>query len=146
MKQALSVPISSNGSLIQISATRIWLRRASSTLPTWFRPYCLCLYRSCSTSCSATFNWKTITIERSPSFSHDRIGNEGCLIGLIGGIIAGVLLYVFHLYIVKDVKKNGKAIVVALLMEAGTLAIIPFGPAFNVTTTKNTWLNNPTTV
>lgn len=75
------------------------------------------------------FNWKTITLNVVQALAMIELGTKVALIGLIGGIIAGVLLYVFHLYIVKDVKKNGKAIVVALLMEAGTLAIIPFGPA-----------------
>ena len=75
------------------------------------------------------FNWKTITLNVVQALAMIELGTKVALIGLIGGIIAGILLYVFHLYIVKDVKKNGKAIVVALLMEAGTLAIIPFGPA-----------------
>ncbi|MDY5443889.1 MAG: O-antigen ligase family protein [Lactobacillus amylovorus] len=75
------------------------------------------------------FNWKTITLNVVQALAMVELGTKVALIGLIGGIIAGILLYVFHLYIVKDVKKNGKAIVVALLMEAGTLAIIPFGPA-----------------
>lgn len=75
------------------------------------------------------FNWKTITLNVVQALAMIELGTKVALIGLIGGIIAGILLYVFHLYIVKDVKKNGKAIVVSLLMEAGTLAIIPFGPA-----------------
>ena len=56
-------------------------------------------------------------------------GDKVALIGLIGGIVIGILLYVFHLFIVKDVTKNGKAILVALLIEIGAMAIIPFGPA-----------------
>jgi len=75
------------------------------------------------------FNWKTITLNVVQALAMIELGTKVALIGLIGGIIVGILLYVFHLFIIKDVKKNGKAIIVALLIEAGTMAIIPFGPA-----------------
>ena len=75
------------------------------------------------------FNWKTVTLNVVQALAMIELGTKVALIGLIGGIIAGILLYVFHLFIVKDVKKNWKAIIVALAIEAGTLAIIPFGPA-----------------
>lgn len=75
------------------------------------------------------FNWKTVTLNVVQALAMIELGTKVALIGLIGGIGAGILLYVFHLFIVKDVKKNWKAIIVALAIEAGTLAIIPFGPA-----------------
>lgn len=75
------------------------------------------------------FNWKTVTLNVVQALAMIELGTKVALIGLIGGIIIGILLYVFHLFIVHDVKRSGKAILVALLIEAGTLAIIPFGPA-----------------
>lgn len=75
------------------------------------------------------FNWQIVTLNVVQALAMIELGTKVALIGLIGGIIIGILLYIFHLFIVKDVKKNGKAIVVALLIEIGTFAIIPFGPA-----------------
>lgn len=75
------------------------------------------------------FNWKIVTLNVVQALAMIELGTKVALIGLIGGVIISILLYVFHLFIVKDVNKNGKAIIVALLIEAGTFAIIPFGPA-----------------
>lgn len=75
------------------------------------------------------FNWKIVVLNVVQALAMIELGTKVALIGLIGGIIIGVLLYVFHLFIIKDVKKNGKAILVALLIELGSIAIIPFGPA-----------------
>lgn len=75
------------------------------------------------------FNWRIVTLNIVQALAMIELGTKVALIGLIGGIIIGILLYVFHLFIVKDVQKNGKAVLVALLMETGTIAIIPFGPA-----------------
>ena len=75
------------------------------------------------------FNWKTVTLNVVQALAMIELGTKVALIGLIGGIIIGILLYVFHLFIVKDVIKNGKAILVALIIEIGAMAIIPFGPA-----------------
>ncbi len=75
------------------------------------------------------FNWRIVTLNIIQALAMIELGTKVALIGLIGGIIIGILLYVFHLFIVKDVPKNRKAVLVALLIEAGTIAIIPFGPA-----------------
>ena len=75
------------------------------------------------------FNWKTVTLNVVQALAMIELGTKVALIGLIGGIIIGILLYFFHLFIVKDVIKNGKAILVALIIEISAMAIIPFGPA-----------------
>src|SRR5699024_8105675 len=75
------------------------------------------------------FNWKIVTLNVVQALAMIELGTKVALIGLIGGVIISILLYVFHLFIVKDVNKNGKAIIVALLIEAGTFTIIHFGPA-----------------
>lgn len=75
------------------------------------------------------FSWKTVILNVVQALAMVELGTKVALIGLIGGIIIGILLYVFHLFIVKDVAKNGKAIIVALIIEVGAMAIIPFGPA-----------------
>lgn len=77
----------------------------------------------------SNFNWKIVTLNIIQALAMIELGTKVALIGLIGGIIIGILLYAFHLFIIKDVKKSGKAICVALLIEIGALAIIPFGPA-----------------
>jgi len=57
------------------------------------------------------------------------IGTKVAAIGLIGGIIIGLILFGLHKYLIKDVKKGGKAFLVAVLIEVGSLVILPFGPA-----------------
>lgn len=52
------------------------------------------------------FNWKTVTLNVVQALAMIELGTKVALIGLIGGVIIGILLYAFHLFIVRDVKKR----------------------------------------
>src|SRR5699024_451896 len=49
------------------------------------------------------FNWKIVTLNVVQALAMIELGTKVALIGLIGGVIISILLYVFHLFIVKDV-------------------------------------------
>ena len=76
-----------------------------------------------------SFNWHTILLNVVQALAMIEIGTKVAAIGLIGGIIIGLILFGLHKYLIKDVKKGGKAFLVAVLIEAGSLVILPFGPA-----------------
>lgn len=75
------------------------------------------------------FNWITITLNVVQALAMIEIGTKVAAIGLIGGILVGLLLYLFHRYVLKNAKKNMLAVLVSLLIGAGSIAILPFGPA-----------------
>lgn len=75
------------------------------------------------------FNWKTITLNIVQALAMIELGTKVAAIGLLGGIIISVLVYFIHRFFFKNVKKNTKAAVVAILIEGASLAILPFGPA-----------------
>lgn len=54
------------------------------------------------------FNWKIVTLNVVQALAMIELGTKVALIGLIGGVIISILLYVFHLFIVKDVNKTAK--------------------------------------
>ncbi|GFZ26803.1 O-antigen ligase family protein [Lactobacillus corticis] len=76
------------------------------------------------------FSWKTIMASSIQALAMIEIGTKVALIGLIGGLLVAVLVFLFHKYLVKDQKlqKSGKALLTALIIEIVAVAIIPFGP------------------
>ncbi|WEV38480.1 O-antigen ligase family protein [Lactobacillus sp. ESL0680] len=75
------------------------------------------------------FNWRTVTLNVVQALAMIEIGTKVAAIGLIGGIIISCLLFIFHKFIIRDVKKGGWALLTAVLIEVGSLVILPFGPA-----------------
>lgn len=57
------------------------------------------------------------------------LGTKVAAIGLIGGILAGIVTYLIHIFIIKNVKKNWPALIFLIAIETISLAILPFGPA-----------------
>lgn len=77
----------------------------------------------------SNFNWKSATLTVIHALAMIELGTKVAAIGLVGGIIAGIILYLFHRYLLKNIKSNNKALITAVLIELGSLAILPFGPA-----------------
>ncbi len=75
------------------------------------------------------FNWLTITLNIIQALAMIEIGTKVAAIGLIGGIIISLVVFVIHRYFIKDVSKGGWPLLVVVLLELGSLAILPFGPA-----------------
>lgn len=75
------------------------------------------------------FNWKTVTLNIVQALAMIELGTKVAAIGLIGGIIVGLITYFIHRFLFKNVQKNTKAVLTAILIEVGSLAILPFGPA-----------------
>ncbi|WEV43883.1 O-antigen ligase family protein [Lactobacillus sp. ESL0684] len=75
------------------------------------------------------FNWQIITLNIIQALAMIEIGTKVAAIGLIGGIIVSLLVFLLHKYLIKDITKGGKAFSVAILIGIGSLAILPFGPA-----------------
>ena len=76
-----------------------------------------------------SFNWLTVLLNIVQALAMIEIGTKVAAIGLIGGIIVSVIVFAIHKFLIKDVKKGGKAFLVAVIIEAGSLVILPFGPA-----------------
>lgn len=76
-----------------------------------------------------SFNWVTAILNVVQALAMIEIGTKVAAIGLVGGIVICLILFLFHKFIIKDVKKGGYAFLVAALIELGSLAILPFGPA-----------------
>lgn len=77
----------------------------------------------------SNFNWKSATLTVIHALAMIELGTKVAAIGLVGGIVAGIILYFFHRYLLKNIKSNNKALITAVLIELGSLAILPFGPA-----------------
>lgn len=75
------------------------------------------------------FNWKTITLNVVQALAMIELGTKVAAIGLIGGIIVSLIIYLIHRFLFKNIKPQPKAVLVAILIEVGSLAILPFGPA-----------------
>lgn len=76
-----------------------------------------------------SFNWQTSLITAVQALAMIELGTKVGAFGLAGGIIIGLALYLIHHYLFKNAKLNKKAIWTAVLIEAASLAILPFGPA-----------------
>lgn len=77
----------------------------------------------------ANFSWATVILNIVQALAMIEIGTKVAAIGLLGGIIVSLLLFLLHRFLIKDVKNGGWAVLVAVLIELGSLAILPFGPA-----------------
>lgn len=77
----------------------------------------------------SSFSWLTTALLAFQALAMLEIGTKVAAIGLIGGIAAGLIIYFLHLYLFKNIKKNSRALLAAVLIEAASLAIVPFGPA-----------------
>lgn len=75
------------------------------------------------------FNWQTIILNIIQALAMIEIGTKVAAIGLIAGLIVSLILFLLHRYIIKDVKKGGWPFLVVVLIELGSLVILPFGPA-----------------
>lgn len=75
------------------------------------------------------FNWKTITLNVVQALAMIELGTKVAAIGLVGGIIISLIIYLIHRLFFKNIKSQPKAVLVAILIEVGSLAILPFGPA-----------------
>ncbi|BDR61046.1 O-antigen ligase family protein [Lactobacillus xylocopicola] len=75
------------------------------------------------------FSWHTVTLTVVQTLAMIEIGTKVAAIGLLGGIAIGIILFLFHRFALKDVKKGGRALLTAVLLEVAALAILPFGPA-----------------
>lgn len=75
------------------------------------------------------FDWKIATLVAFQALAMIEIGTKVAAIGLLGGIIIGILAFAVHAFLIKNVKKNLKALIFAVIVEAAALAILPFGPA-----------------
>lgn len=75
------------------------------------------------------FNWKTITLNVVQALAMIELGTKVAALGLLGGIFIGLAIFVIHKYLLKDIKKGGWAFLTAILIEIGSIAILPFGPA-----------------
>lgn len=76
-----------------------------------------------------SFNWKIVTLNAVQALAMIELGTKVAAIGLVGGIIVSVIIYLLHRYLFKDAKKNGKALIAAIVIELASLVILPFGPA-----------------
>lgn len=75
------------------------------------------------------FSWLTVTLLSVQALAMLEIGTKVAAIGLIGGIIAGLMIYFLHRLFFKNVTRNKRAVLAAMLIEAISLAIVPFSPA-----------------
>ncbi|KRM40338.1 hypothetical protein FC39_GL000694 [Lactobacillus hamsteri DSM 5661 = JCM 6256] len=75
------------------------------------------------------FTWKITTLTAVHALAMIELGTKVAAIGLIGGILLGIIAYLIHYFVFKNTKKNNKALIAAILIEAASLAILPFGPA-----------------
>lgn len=75
------------------------------------------------------FNWKNITLLSMQALAMIELGTKVAAIGLLGGIIVSVIIKAFHVFIIKNSKKNFKALLAVIIIEFAALAILPFGPA-----------------
>ena len=75
------------------------------------------------------FDWKITTLTVIHALAMIELGTKVAALGLIGGIIACLIIYLVHCYLLHNAKKNGKAVIAAILIEIASLAILPFGPA-----------------
>ncbi|TSO25715.1 O-antigen ligase family protein [Lactobacillus sp. LL6] len=76
-----------------------------------------------------SFNWKIVTLNIIQALAMIELGTKVAAIGLVGGIIISILVYFIHLFLFKNTSKNTKAIIATIIIEIGSLAILPFGPA-----------------
>ncbi|MGQ5708249.1 O-antigen ligase family protein [Lactobacillus sp. PSON] len=74
------------------------------------------------------FNWKIVTLNVVQALAMIELGTKVAAIGLVGGIIISILVYFAHRFLFKNIQKNTKATIAAILIEIGSLAILPFGP------------------
>lgn len=75
------------------------------------------------------FDWKITTLTVIHALAMIELGTKVAALGLISGIIACLIIYLVHCYLLHNAKKNGKAVIAAILIEIASLAILPFGPA-----------------
>lgn len=76
-----------------------------------------------------TFNWKILVLNIVQALAMIELGTKVAAFGLLGGIAVSVFLYLLHGYLFKNAKPNKRALLAAILIEAASLAILPFGPA-----------------
>ncbi|MDF7639586.1 O-antigen ligase family protein [Lactobacillus sp. ESL0791] len=76
-----------------------------------------------------SFNWKTIVLNVVQALAMIELGTKVAAIGLLGGIVIGLGIYLIHRYLIKDIPKGGRAFLTAVLIGLASCAILPFGPA-----------------
>ncbi|RVU70924.1 MULTISPECIES: O-antigen ligase family protein [Lactobacillus] len=75
------------------------------------------------------YNWQIVTLTSVQALAMIELGTKVAAIGLLGGIIIGILLYLVHRFLFQNIKKNLKALLTALIIEIAACGILPFGPA-----------------
>ena len=75
------------------------------------------------------FNWRIVTLNIIQALAMVEIGTKVAAIGLIGGIIICLGLFLFHKYLIKDVKSDGRALLVVILLGISAGGLITIGPA-----------------
>lgn len=76
-----------------------------------------------------SFNWQTVLVTSVQALAMIELGTKVGAIGLIGGILVGLALYLLHHFLFKNARANKKAVWTAIIIEIAALALLPFGPA-----------------
>ncbi|RMC40188.1 hypothetical protein F5ESL0233_07120 [Lactobacillus sp. ESL0233] len=77
------------------------------------------------TSCS----WHTAFLTSIHALAMVEIGTKVAAIGLIGGLSICLLLFLFHKYVIKDVKNGNWALLITIFIGLSSLGLTAIGPA-----------------
>lgn len=75
------------------------------------------------------FNWLNVTLLTLQALAMLMLGTKVAGIGLIISIIAFLIIYLLHVFVLKNVKFNKKAFIAFAIISVGSALILPYGPA-----------------